>query len=101
MRGKSRINKTWRLLYVYLFGNFPIDKGIMYIKLINLSTMWNHNGENQSNNHLFNDKTKILRIINKFLLNKTSSNQLSLITLNATIYTTLYLVHLTITNNFH
>jgi len=50
---------------------------------------------------LFNERTKIFRIINTFLLSKASNNQLSLITLNAAICTILDLVHSTTINNNH
>ena len=36
MRGKSRVNKTWRLFNVDLFSKNTIEEGIMNIKLINL-----------------------------------------------------------------
>lgn len=93
MRGKGRINKTWRLLHVFLFIKCPI--------YIYLPTTGNHNEENQPNSGLLNDRTKSLKIINTFLSSKTSSNQLSFIVLNDAIYTIFYLVHPTTTNNIH
>ena len=93
MGGKSRINKAWRLLHVYLFVKGPTEKDIMDIKLINLLTTWNCNGEKQPNNSLLNERTKSFRIINTFLLSKASSNQPSLITLNVVIYIMFDLVH--------
>jgi len=101
MKGKSRINKTLRLLHVHLFGKCPIEKDIMYIELINLPTTQNRNGENQPNRHLLNDRTINLRITNTFLPSKTPSNQSSLIALNVAICMMLYLIHPTITNNIH
>jgi hypothetical protein len=74
MRRKGRVNKTWRLFHVDLFGKDSIKEDIMYIELMNLPTMPNHNGQNQPDNCLLNDKTKGFRIINAFLLSKTFSN---------------------------
>jgi hypothetical protein len=54
-------------MYVYLYVKGPIEKGIMDIQLINFLTTGNHNGENQPNNSLLNNKTKSLRIINIFV----------------------------------
>ena len=45
MRGESRVNKTWRLFHVDLFGNNTIKEGIMNIKLMNLPITQDHNGE--------------------------------------------------------
>jgi hypothetical protein len=101
MRGKSKINKTWRLLHIYIFVKGPIKKGIMDIQLINFPNTRNHNGENQPNSGLLNNMTKSLRIINTFLLIKAFSNQPSFVVLNVATYMTLDLVHPTTTNNIH
>jgi len=71
---KGRVNKTWRLFYVDLFGKDSIEEDIIYIELMNLPTTRNHNEDNQLDSCLHNDKTKGFRIINAFLLSKTSNN---------------------------
>jgi hypothetical protein len=45
MRGKSRVNKTWRLSHEDLFGKNTIEKGIMNIKLMIRPITWDRNGE--------------------------------------------------------
>jgi hypothetical protein len=45
MRGKSKVNKTWRLSHVDLSGKNTIEEGIMNIKLMNISITRDRNGE--------------------------------------------------------
>jgi hypothetical protein len=85
MRWKRRVNKTWRLFHVDLFGKNTIEEGIMNIKLMNLPISRNRNRENQSDSGLLNNWTEGFRIINTFLLGKTSSNKPRFIALNTTI----------------
>jgi hypothetical protein len=43
IRGKSRVNKTWRLFHVDLFGKDSTEEDIMDIELMNLPTTQNRN----------------------------------------------------------
>jgi hypothetical protein len=45
VRGKSKVNKTWRLFHVNLFGKNTIEEGIMNMKFMNLPITQDHNGE--------------------------------------------------------
>ena len=85
MRWKRRVNKTRRLFHVDLFSKNAIEEGIMNIMLMNLPISQNHDRENQSDGDLLNNWTEGFRIINIFLLGKTSSNKACFIVLNTTI----------------
>jgi hypothetical protein len=78
-----------------------IEEGIMNIKLMNLPIARNRDRENQSDSGLFNNWTEGFRIINTFLLGKTSSNKARLIALNTTINTTFDPIYPPTTNNVH
>jgi len=73
----------------------------MNIKLINLPISRNRDRENQSNSGLLNNWTEGFRIINTFLMGKTSSNKARFIALNTTINTTFDLIYPSIANNVH
>jgi hypothetical protein len=45
MRGKRRVNKTWRLFHIDLLIKNAIKEDIMDIKLMNLPITRNDNGE--------------------------------------------------------
>ena len=85
MRWKRRVNETWRLFDVDVFSKNTIQEGIMNIKLMNLPISRNRDTENQSDSGLLNNWTEGFRIINTFLLGKTSSNKARFIALNTTI----------------
>ena len=101
MRWKRRVNKTWRLFHVELFSKNVIKEGIMNFKLMNLPISRNYNRENQSDSGLLNNWTEGFRIINAFLLGKTSRNKGRFITLNTTINMTFDPIHPSISNNVH
>jgi hypothetical protein len=73
----------------------------MNIKLMNLPISRNCNRENQSDGGLLNNWTEGFRIINAFLLGKTSSNKARFIALNTTINMTFDPIDLSTTNNVH
>ena len=74
MRGESRVNKTWELFYIDLFIKNAIENGVVDIKLVKFPITRNHNGKDQSDGRMFDNKTKGFRVINTFLLGETSSN---------------------------
>jgi len=73
----------------------------MNIKLMNLPISRNRNRENQSNSGLLNNWTEGFRIINTFLLGKTSSNKVRFIALNTTINMTFDPIYPFTANNIH
>ena len=73
----------------------------MNIKLMNLPISQNRDRENQSDNGLLNNWIESFRIINAFLLGKTSSNMAHFITLNTTINTTFDPIYPSTANNVH
>jgi len=73
----------------------------MNIKLMNLPISQNRDKEYQSDSGLLNNWTEGFRIINTFLLGKTSSNKACFITLNTTINTTFDPIYLSTANNIH
>jgi hypothetical protein len=62
------------LFHVDLFIKNAIKKGIVDIKLMNFPITRNRNEEDQSDGHLFDNRTKGFRVINTLLLGETSSN---------------------------
>jgi hypothetical protein len=73
----------------------------MNIKLMNLSISRNRDRENQSDSGLLDNWTDGFRIINTFLLGKTSSNKARFIVLNTTINTMLDPIYQSTANNVH
>jgi len=73
----------------------------MNIKLTNLPISRNRDRENQSDNGLLNNWTEGFRIINTFLLGKTSNNKARFIALNTTINTTFDPIYPSTANNVH
>jgi len=73
----------------------------MNIKLMNLPISRNRNRENQSDGGLLNNWTEGFRIINAFLLGKTSSNKARFIVLNTTINMMFDLIHPSTANNVY
>jgi hypothetical protein len=101
MRWKRRVNKTWRLFHVDLFSKNTIEEGIMNIKLMNLPISRNRDRENQSDSGLLNNLIKYFKVINTFLLGKTSSNKAHFIALNTTINTMFDPIYPSTINNIH
>jgi len=101
MRWKKRVNKTWWLFNVDLFSKNAIKEGIMNIKLMNFSISRNRDRENQLDGGLLNNWTKGFKIINAFLLGKTSINKAHFIVLNTTINTTFDPIYPSTANNVH
>jgi len=73
----------------------------MNIKLMNLSISRNRDRENQSDSGLLNNWTEGFRIINTFMLGKTSSNKARFIALNTTINMMFDPIYPSTTNNVH
>jgi hypothetical protein len=73
----------------------------MNIKLMNLPISQNRDKENQSDSSLLNNWTEGFKIINTFLLGKTSSNKARFIALNTTINTMFDPIYPSIANNVH
>jgi len=73
----------------------------MNIKLMNLPISQNRDRENQSDIDLLNNWTEDFRIINAFLLGKTSSNKAHFIALNTTINTMFDMIYPSTANNVH
>jgi hypothetical protein len=73
----------------------------MNIKLMNLPISRNCDRENQSDSGLLNNWTEGFRIINTFLLGKTSSNKARFVALNTTINTMFDPIYSSTANNIH
>jgi hypothetical protein len=73
----------------------------MNIKLMNLPISRNRDRENQSDSGLLNNLIKYFKVINTFLLGKTSSNKAHFIALNTTINTMFDPIYPSTINNIH
>jgi hypothetical protein len=73
----------------------------MNIKLMNLPISQNRDRENQSDSGLLNNWTEGFRIINTFMLGKTSSNKARFIALNTTINMMFDPIYPSTANNVH
>jgi len=73
----------------------------MNIKLMNLPISRNRDRENQLDSGLLNNWIEGFRIINTFLLGKTSSNKAHFIVLNTIINTTFDPIYPSTANNVH